>query len=126
VFFASYEAFLHIIDSMVNQHAKWLEKCKTEVKWRASIPSLNLLITSTVWRQDNNGFTHQDRRFLDVVTNKSSRLTMAYSTACCQHFSHRVEPCGKVLRHAMSLMQQLGCIVGQPHLAVRVFPRQGF
>ncbi|MGH9450949.1 MAG: phosphoketolase, partial [Terriglobia bacterium] len=78
VFFASYEAFFHVIDSMFNQHAKWLEKCKTEVKWRASLPSLNLLVTSTVWRQDHNGFTHQDPGFLDVVTNKSSRVTRIY------------------------------------------------
>ncbi len=78
IFFASYEAFLHIIDSMVNQHAKWLEKCKTEVKWRASIASLNLLVTSTVWRQDHNGFTHQDPGFLDVVTNKSAVVTRIY------------------------------------------------
>lgn len=77
-FFASYEAFFHVIDSMFNQHAKWLEKCKTEVKWRASIPSLNLLVTSTVWRQDHNGFTHQDPGFLDVVTNKSSLVTRIY------------------------------------------------
>jgi xylulose-5-phosphate/fructose-6-phosphate phosphoketolase len=77
-FFASYEAFFHIIDSMFNQHAKWLEKCKTEVKWRASISSLNLLVTSTVWRQDHNGFTHQDPGFLDVVTNKSARVTRIY------------------------------------------------
>ncbi|HEU5256407.1 MAG TPA: hypothetical protein VFU28_10465, partial [Vicinamibacterales bacterium] len=66
------------IDSMVNQHAKWLEKCKTEVKWRVSIPSLNLLVTSTVWRQDHNGFTHQDPGFLDVVTNKSAMVTRIY------------------------------------------------
>jgi xylulose-5-phosphate/fructose-6-phosphate phosphoketolase len=77
-FFASYEAFFHIIDSMFNQHAKWLEKCKTEVKWRASISSLNLLVTSTVWRQDHNGFTHQDPGFLDVVTNKSALVTRIY------------------------------------------------
>jgi xylulose-5-phosphate/fructose-6-phosphate phosphoketolase len=77
-FFASYEAFFHIVDSMFNQHAKWLEKCKTEVKWRASIPSLNLLVTSTVWRQDHNGFTHQDPGFLDVVTNKSATVTRIY------------------------------------------------
>ncbi|MCC7418519.1 MAG: phosphoketolase family protein [Acidobacteria bacterium] len=77
-FFASYEAFFHIIDSMVNQHAKWLEKCRTEVTWRASIPSLNLLVTSTVWRQDHNGFTHQDPGFLDVVTNKSAAVTRIY------------------------------------------------
>jgi xylulose-5-phosphate/fructose-6-phosphate phosphoketolase len=78
LYFASYEAFFHIIDSMFNQHAKWLEKCKTEVKWRASIPSLNLLVTSTVWRQDHNGFTHQDPGFLDVVTNKSAVVTRIY------------------------------------------------
>lgn len=77
-FFASYEAFLHVIDSMVNQHAKWLEKCKTEVAWRASIPSLNLLVTSTVWRQDHNGFTHQDPGFLDIITNKSPMVTRIY------------------------------------------------
>jgi xylulose-5-phosphate/fructose-6-phosphate phosphoketolase len=78
VFFSSYEAFLHIIDSMFNQHAKWLEKCKTQVRWRASVPSLNILVTSTVWRQDHNGFTHQDPGFLDVVTNKSSLVTRIY------------------------------------------------
>ena len=78
MFFASYEAFFHIIDSMFNQHAKWLEKCKTEVQWRASIPSLNLLVSSTVWRQDHNGFTHQDPGFLDVVTNKSAGVTRIY------------------------------------------------
>jgi xylulose-5-phosphate/fructose-6-phosphate phosphoketolase len=76
--FASYEAFVHVIDSMFNQHAKWLEKCKTEVKWRASISSLNILITSLVWRQDHNGFTHQDPGFLDVVTNKSAAITRIY------------------------------------------------
>src|SRR5579875_1734226 len=77
-FFSSYEAFIHIIDSMFNQHAKWLEKCKTEVSWRAPISSLNLLITSVVWRQDHNGFTHQDPGFLDVVTNKSAEVTRIY------------------------------------------------
>ncbi len=77
-FFSSYEAFIHIIDSMFNQHAKWLEKCKTEVKWRAPISSLNFLITSVVWRQDHNGFTHQDPGFLDVVTNKSAEVTRIY------------------------------------------------
>ena len=60
VLFNTYEAFAHIVDSMVNQHAKWLEKSKTEVSWRAPISSLNILISSTVWRQDHNGFTHQD------------------------------------------------------------------
>jgi xylulose-5-phosphate/fructose-6-phosphate phosphoketolase len=76
-FFASYEAFVHIIDSMFNQHAKWLEKCG-KIPWRAPVSSLNLLVSSTVWRQDHNGFSHQDPGFLDVVTNKSARLTRVY------------------------------------------------
>jgi xylulose-5-phosphate/fructose-6-phosphate phosphoketolase len=77
-FFSSYEAFIHIVDSMFNQHAKWLEKCKTEVTWRAPVASLNFFITSVVWRQDHNGFTHQDPGFLDVVTNKSAEVTRIY------------------------------------------------
>jgi len=74
---ASYEAFIHVIDSMFNQHAKWLEKCH-EVPWRAPVPSLNILVTSTVWRQDHNGFSHQDPGFLDLVTNKSAAITRIY------------------------------------------------
>ena len=77
VFFSTYESFVHVIDSMVNQHAKWIEKCN-ELSWRAPIPSLNLLITSTVWRQDHNGFTHQDPGFLDIVANKSPDVTRIY------------------------------------------------
>jgi xylulose-5-phosphate/fructose-6-phosphate phosphoketolase len=77
-FFATYEAFVHIIDSMFNQHAKWLEKAKLDLDWRAPISSVNLLITSLVWRQDHNGFTHQDPGFLDVVTNKSATVTRIY------------------------------------------------
>jgi xylulose-5-phosphate/fructose-6-phosphate phosphoketolase len=77
-FFSSYEAFVHIIDSMFNQHAKWLEKSKLELRWRAPISSINLLITSLVWRQDHNGFTHQDPGFLDLVTNKSPEVTRVY------------------------------------------------
>ncbi len=76
-FLASYEAFIHVIDSMFNQHAKWLEKC-LDVPWRAPISALNILVTSTVWRQDHNGFSHQDPGFLDVVTNKSPRVTRIY------------------------------------------------
>jgi xylulose-5-phosphate/fructose-6-phosphate phosphoketolase len=77
-FFSSYEAFVHIIDSMFNQHAKWLEKSKLELRWRAPVSSISLLITSLVWRQDHNGFTHQDPGFLDVVTNKSPEVTRIY------------------------------------------------
>ncbi|MHB8734537.1 MAG: phosphoketolase family protein, partial [Terriglobales bacterium] len=73
--FNTYEAFVHIIDSMYNQHAKWLEKSKLELDWRAPISSLNLLISSLVWRQDHNGFTHQDPGFLDLVSNKSAGVT---------------------------------------------------
>ncbi|WP_047552117.1 phosphoketolase family protein [Methylotenera sp. G11] len=76
-FFSTYEAFVHVIDSMFNQHAKWLAMCKA-VPWRAPVSSLNLLITSTVWRQDHNGFTHQDPGFLDVVLNKSPDVTRIY------------------------------------------------
>jgi len=76
--FSTYEAFVHVIDSMFNQHAKWLEKAKNDLHWRAPVPSINLLITSLVWRQDHNGFTHQDPGFLDVVTNKSPDVVRIY------------------------------------------------
>src|SRR5579885_3398186 len=76
-FFSSYEAFIHVVDSMFNQHAKWLEVSK-KLPWRAPISSLNLLVTSLVWRQDHNGFTHQDPGFLDVVTNKSAEVVRIY------------------------------------------------
>jgi xylulose-5-phosphate/fructose-6-phosphate phosphoketolase len=73
----SYEPFIHVIDSMFNQHSKWLEKCN-ELPWRAKVSSLNLLITALVWRQDHNGFTHQDPGFLDVVANKSPNVVRIY------------------------------------------------
>src|SRR6201981_291654 len=76
-FFSSYESFIHVIDSMFNQHAKWLSICN-HLSWRENIASLNLLIISTVWRQDHNGFTHQDPGFLDVVVNKSANVTRIY------------------------------------------------
>ncbi len=76
-FFSTYEAFVHVIDSMFNQHAKWLSICN-QLSWREEIASLNLLITSTVWRQDHNGFTHQDPGFLDLVVNKSAEVTRIY------------------------------------------------
>ena len=76
-FLSTYESFVHIIDSMFNQHAKWLEMSR-KLSWRQAIASLNLLITSTVWRQDHNGFTHQDPGFLDVVVNKSANVTRIY------------------------------------------------
>jgi xylulose-5-phosphate/fructose-6-phosphate phosphoketolase len=75
--FSCYEAFIHIVDSMFNQHAKWL-KVARELPWRAPIPSLNYLLTSHVWRQDHNGFSHQDPGFIDVVLNKKAEITRVY------------------------------------------------
>ena len=75
--FNSYEAFIHIVDSMVNQHAKWL-KTTLEIPWRRNIASLNYLLTSTVWRQDHNGFTHQDPGFMDHVVNKKADIVRVY------------------------------------------------
>lgn len=77
-FFHTYEAFSHVIDSMFNQHAKWLDICKKEILWRLPIASENILLSSTVWRQDHNGFSHQDPGFLDVVTNKSPEVVRIY------------------------------------------------
>ncbi|TFF38528.1 phosphoketolase family protein [Mucilaginibacter psychrotolerans] len=75
--FNSYEAFIHIVDSMFNQHAKWLKTC-LELPWRRKIASLNILLTSTVWRQDHNGFTHQDPGFIDHVVNKKANIVRVY------------------------------------------------
>lgn len=75
--FTSYEAFIHIVDSMFNQHAKWLEACAT-VPWRVPLPSFTYLLSSHVWQQDHNGFTHQDPGFLDIVLNKSPEVVGAY------------------------------------------------
>ena len=66
-FFACYEAFIHIVDSMFNQHAKWLKVMTKQIPWRRPIASLNYLLTSHVWRQDHNGFSHQDPGFIDMV-----------------------------------------------------------
>ncbi len=75
--FSCYEAFVHIVDSMVNQHAKWLETSR-HIAWRRPIASLNYLLTSHVWQQDHNGFTHQDPGFLDVVINKKADVCRVY------------------------------------------------
>ncbi|GAB2691031.1 phosphoketolase family protein [Thalassiella azotivora] len=75
--FTSYEAFIHIVDSMVNQHAKWL-KVTRGLDWREPLPSLNYLLSSHVWRQDHNGFSHQDPGFLDHVANKKSEVVRIY------------------------------------------------
>ena len=75
--FACYEAFIHIVDSMFNQHAKWLEATQ-HIPWRRAIASLNILLSSHVWRQDHNGFSHQDPGFIDVVVNKKSSVVRVY------------------------------------------------
>jgi len=77
-FIHTYEAFAHVVDSMFNQHAKWLDICKNHVPWRASVSSQTILLSSTVWRQDHNGFSHQDPGFIDIVTNKSPSVTRVY------------------------------------------------
>ena len=79
-FFHTYEAFAHVIASMFNQHCKWLDVCQT-VPWRAPIGSWNCLISSTVWRQDHNGFTHQDPGFIDLAGNKKGSVTRVYLPA---------------------------------------------
>ncbi|HET9984298.1 MAG TPA: phosphoketolase family protein [Longimicrobiales bacterium] len=76
-FFSCYEAFIHIVDSMFNQHAKWL-KVTREIPWRRPIASLNYLLTSHVWRQDHNGFSHQDPGFIDHVVNKKANVIRVY------------------------------------------------
>ena len=75
--FSCYEAFIHIIDSMFNQHAKWLKVCG-KIPWRKPIASLNYLLTSHVWRQDHNGYSHQDPGFIDIVGNKKSDVVRIY------------------------------------------------
>jgi len=76
-FFSCYEAFIHIIDSMFNQHAKWLKVCH-EIPWRRPIASLNYLLSSLVWRQDHNGFSHQDPGFIDHIVNKKAEVIRVY------------------------------------------------
>jgi xylulose-5-phosphate/fructose-6-phosphate phosphoketolase len=76
-FFSCYEAFIHIVDSMVNQHAKWLKVCN-HIPWRRPIASLNYLLSSHVWRQDHNGFSHQDPGFIDHVVNKKAEIVRVY------------------------------------------------
>jgi xylulose-5-phosphate/fructose-6-phosphate phosphoketolase len=77
-FFSTYEAFAHVIDSMFNQHAKWLHTTKNDIPWRAPIASCNILLSSHVWRQDHNGFSHQDPGFVDHVINKKADVVRVY------------------------------------------------
>lgn len=110
-FFSCYEAFIHIIDSMFNQHAKWLKVTSKEIPWRRPIASLNYLLTSHVWRQDHNGFSHQDPGFIDHVVNKKADIIRVYLppdantllcvTDCCLRSQNLVNVivAGKQMQH---------------------------
>ncbi len=87
-FFSCYEAFIHIVDSMFNQHAKWL-KVTRHIPWRRPIASLNYLLTSHVWRQDHNGFSHQDPGFHRLCGEQESGCGARLSAARCQHAAFR-------------------------------------
>ena len=109
-FFSTYEAFVHVIDSMFNQHAKWLAMSKA-VPWRAPVSSLNLLITSTVWRQDHNGFTHQDPGFLDLVVNKSPAVTRIYLPPDVNTFFQLA-----IIAYRAPIISMLSCATNRKHL----------
>ncbi len=96
--FSCYEAFVHIVDSMFNQHAKWLKVARTLV-WRRPIPSLNYLLTSHVWRQDHNGFTHQDPGFIDVVVNKKAEVVRVYLPPDANTLLVTVDHCLRTRNH---------------------------
>jgi xylulose-5-phosphate/fructose-6-phosphate phosphoketolase len=91
-FFSCYEAFIHIIDSMFNQHAKWL-KVSQQIPWRRPIASLNILLTSHVWRQDHNGFSHQDPGFIDHVVNKKANIVRVYLPPDANSLLYVVDQC---------------------------------
>ncbi len=99
----SYEAFIHIVDSMFNQHAKWLEAAG-EVPWRGDVASLNYLLSSHVWRQDHNGFSHQDPGFLNVVVNKQADVVRVYLPPDANTLL-------AVMRHAFDTQNRVNVIV---------------
>jgi len=127
-FFATYEAFAHVIDSMFNQFAKWLDISR-KVPWRAPVSSLNLLLSSTVWRQDHNGFSHQDPGFLDVVTNKSPAVTRIYLPpdancllAVAHHCLQSTDTVNVVVADKQSHLQYLDADTAQAHVAAGIGP----
>ncbi len=107
--FNSYEAFIHIIDSMFNQHAKWLEVTR-RIPWRRSIASLNILLASHVWRQDHNGFTHQDPGFVDHVLNKKSEVVRVY-------FPPDANTLLSTIDHCLRSRDYVNVVVASKHLA---------
>ncbi len=92
-FFSCYEAFIHLIDSMFNQHAKWLKVTREDIPWRRPIASLNYLLTSHVWRQDHNGFSHQDPGFIDHVVNKKAEVIRIYLPPDANSLLFTVDKC---------------------------------
>ena len=114
-FFSCYEAFIHIVDSMFNQHAKWL-KVTRDIPWRRPIASLNYLLTSHVWRQDHNGFSHQDPGFIDHVVNKKAEVVQSLSAAGRKHlaFCHRSLPAQPSL-HQCDRCRQTACAAVSRH-----------
>ncbi len=102
--FSSYEAFIHIIDSMFNQHAKWLKITSKEIPWRAPIASLNYLLSSHVWRQDHNGFSHQDPGFIDHAVQQESGHHPRLSAARRQHaaLGRRITVCAAAISSTSS------------------------
>ncbi len=92
-FFSCYEAFIHLIDSMFNQHAKWLKVTREDIPWRRPIASLNYLLTSHVWRQDHNGFSHQDPGFIDHVVNKKAEVIRVYLPPDANSLLFTVDKC---------------------------------
>ncbi len=114
--FNCYEAFIHIVDSMFNQHAKWLE-VTNKLPWRADIASLNYLLSSHVWRQDHNGFTHQDPGFLDVVVNKSPDVVRVYLPPDANCLL-------SVMDHCLRSKQYVNVIVAGKHPAPQWLPME--
>jgi xylulose-5-phosphate/fructose-6-phosphate phosphoketolase len=123
-FFHTYEAFAHVIASMFNQHAKWLESCIHHAPWRAPIGPWNCLISSTVWRQDHNGFTHQDPGFIDLAGNKSGDVVRVYLPAdancllaVAEEALHETNVCNIIVSDKQKHLQYLNLEQARQHVA---------
>jgi xylulose-5-phosphate/fructose-6-phosphate phosphoketolase len=123
-FFHTYEAFAHVIASMFNQHAKWLESCIHHAPWRAPIGPWNCLISSTVWRQDHNGFTHQDPGFIDLAGNKSGEVVRVYLPAdancllaVAEEAMHETNVCNIIVSDKQKHLQYLSLEQARQHVA---------
>ncbi|MFM7362212.1 MAG: phosphoketolase [Cyanobium sp.] len=123
-FFHTYEAFAHVIASMFNQHAKWLESCILHAPWRAPIGPWNCLISSTVWRQDHNGFTHQDPGFIDLAGNKSGEVVRVYLPAdancllaVAEEALHETNVCNIIVSDKQKHLQYLNLEQARQHVA---------